>query len=282
MKQDKQGFSVKKQFIRGKRVVGMSGAIAGAFSNLHRIGAFKNPPREILPRYVNAFCRKMAGAFDIEVVQVEPVPKNHALWASNHLSWMDIPVIGSVVPGFFLSKAEIAEWPVFGKLMFASGQLLINRGAGDSGGVISQITEFLGNGHSVMFFPEGTTTDGNSIKKIHGKILQSAIDAGVPIQPIVVCYGNKDGTLSDALPYYGKQTMKTSMKKVLDSRDVTAYVLPLEAIETDGKDQHELRDILQERMDKGLVELHSRVAAKTTMAGTKADKAEVKSNKMAA
>lgn len=282
MKQVKQGFSVKKQFIRGKRVVGMSGAIAGAYSNLHRIGAFKEPPREILPRYINAFCRKMAGAFDINVVHVEPIPQTHALWASNHLSWMDIPVIGSSVPCFFLSKDEISKWPVFGKLVVASGHLLIKRGSGDTGSVTSQITDFLNKGYSVMMFPEGTTTDGNRIKKVHGKLLQAAIDANIPIQPIVVCYGNKDGSLSDALPYYGNQTMKTSMKKVLDSRDVTAYILPLEAIEVNGKDQNEVRDILQDRLEKGLVELHSRVAAKTTMAGTKSEKITVPSKKMAA
>lgn len=264
MKEVKKGFSVKQQYKRGKKFVGMTTTIGGAFRAMHRIGAFKNPPREKLPRYVQTFCRKMAAAFEIEVVQIEPVPQTHGLWASNHLSWMDIPAVGSVSPGFFLAKAEMGEWPIFGALMKASGQLLIKRGSGDAGEVTTQLTGFLKDGHSIIFFPEGTTTDGKSIKKVHGKLLKSAIDANVPVQPIVVCYANKDGSLSDALPYYGKLTMKDSIKKVLDSKDVTAYVLPLEAIDTSSGDILELTETLQKRMEDGLAELHERVAKKQT------------------
>lgn len=262
---------MKKHIKRGKRLVGMVGSIGGAYRAMHRIGAFKNPPREKLPPYVQTFCRKMAAAFDIEVVQIETVPQSHALWASNHLSWMDIPVVGSVSPSFFLAKAEMGAWPVFGALMKASGQLLVKRGSGDAADVTGQLTGFLKEGYSIIFFPEGTTTDGNGIKKVHGKLLKSAIDAGVPIQPIVVCYANKDGSLSEALPYHGKLTMKQSIKKVMDSKDVTAYVLPLEPIDSSCGDIEELTDILQERMEDGLVELHKRVKNKQTLPMKKQD-----------
>lgn len=272
MKRVKSALSVKKQFNRGKKVIGMTGTIGGAYRAMHRIGAFKAPPREILPPYIQTFCRKMANSFEIKVVQVEPVPQSHALWASNHVSWMDIPVVGSVSPAFFLSKAEIGEWAVIGPLLKASGHLLIKRGSGDSGAVTKQISTFLGDGHSVIFFPEGTTTDGKGIKRVHGKLLQAAVDANVPIQPIVVCYVNKDGSFSEELPYHGTLTMKDSMKKVLDSKNVTAYVLPLEAIETTGKSKNELTTILQDRMEKGLVELHSRVITK----GLAASEAQLK------
>lgn len=260
-KQPAKTFSIKKQLIRGKKVAAMTTTIGGAFRAMHRIGAFKQPPREILPPYVQTFCRKIAGSFDIEVVQVEPVPQKHALWASNHLSWMDIATVGSVCPAFFLAKAEMGEWFLFGKLMKASGQLLIKRGSGDAAEITNQLTGFLKDGHSIIFFPEGTTTDGKSVKRVHGKLLQSAIDAAVPVQPVVVCYANEDGTLSDALPYYGKLTMKDSMKKVMDSKNVTAYVLALEEIPTDKHTKEQLTAILQTRMEEGLVELHSRVLA---------------------
>lgn len=253
---------MKKQINRGKKFLGMATTIGGAYKAMHRIGAFKEPPREQLPRYVQTFCRKMAKSFDIDVVQIETVPQSHALWASNHLSWMDIPVVGSVSPGFFLAKAEMGKWPIFGALMQASGQLLIKRGSGDASAITNQLTGFLSDGHSILFFPEGTTTDGKSIKKVHGKLLSSAIDANVPIQPIVVCYANKDGSLSEALPYHGKLTMKQSIKKVMDSKDVTAYVLPLEAIDTTCGDVAKLTNILQSRLEEGLVELHKRVKNK--------------------
>lgn len=259
MSQANQGFSLKRQLVRGKKAAAMTGTIARGMKTLHALGAFKQPPRDILPRHIQNFCRKMTGAFDVKVVEVEPVPSTHAIWASNHLSWMDIPVVGSVCPAFFLSKAEIGDWFIFGKLMKGSGQLLIKRGSGDANAVTEQITGFLKDGHSIVIFPEGTTTDGTKIKKVHGKLFQSAIDASVPVQPVVVCYLNEDGSLSKAMPYHGKMTMKQSMMKVLDANNITAYVLPLEPIQTDGMTKEQVTATLQQRMEDGLVELHSRV-----------------------
>ncbi|MGP4714854.1 lysophospholipid acyltransferase family protein [Psychrobacter sp. DM8] len=259
MSQSKSKFSVKKQLGRGKQIAGMTTTMVGGLRAAQRIGAFREPPREKLPRYIQAFCRKMAGSFGVKVVEVEPVPQHHGLWVSNHVSWMDIPVVGTVSPAFFLSKAEIGEWPVFGKLAHAAGTVFIQRGSGDAGSVATQIADFLKEGFSVVFFPEATTTDGKKIKRIHGTLLQAAIDAKVPVQPMVLAYVNKDGTLSDALPYYGKLTMKESLKKVLDSKNVTAYVLPLEPIDPNGYSKSEMTNKLQKSMQEGLAELHSRV-----------------------
>ncbi|MGM8885474.1 lysophospholipid acyltransferase family protein [Psychrobacter sp. 1U2] len=259
MSHSKPGFSLKKQFSRSKQIAGMTTTMAGGLRAAQRIGAFKNPPREKLPRYIQAFCRKMAGSFGIKVVEVEPVQQHHGLWVSNHVSWMDIPVVGTVSPAFFLSKAEIGEWPVFGKLAYAAGTVFIQRGSGDAGSVATQIADFLRKGFSVVFFPEATTTDGTKIKRIHGKLLQAAIDADVPVQAMVIAYVNKDGSLSKDLPYYGKLTMKQSLKKVLDTKNVTAYVLPLKAIDPKGLSKSELTDLLQKHMQEGLAELHARV-----------------------
>ena len=251
--------AIRRQLGRGKQIAGMTTTIAGGIRAAKKIGAFQAPPREQLPRYIQTFCKKMASSFGVKVVQVERVPQYHGLWVSNHVSWMDIPVVGTVSPAFFLSKAEIGEWPVFGKLAKAGGTLFIERGSGDAGSVADQITTFLKDGFSVIFFPEATTTSGKKIKRIHGTLLQSAIDAGVPVQPIVIAYVNNDGTLSEALPYFGKLTMKESIKRVLDSRDVCAYVLPLESINPEGKTKSELTNLLQKRMQDGLADLHSRV-----------------------
>lgn len=255
----KSRFSLRKQVGRGKKIAGMTTIIAGGMRTAQRIGAFREPPREKLPRYIQTFCRKMTSSFGIKVVEVEPVPQHHGLWVSNHVSWMDIPVVGSVSPAFFLSKAEIGDWPIFGKLVHAAGTVFIKRGSGDVGSVNMQIASFLKEGFSVIFFPEATTTDGKKVKRIHGTLLQAAIDANVPIQPMVLAYVNKDGTLSDDLPYYGKMTMKGSMKRVLDSRNVSAYVLPLEPLDPNGHNKSQLTNLLQQRMQEGLAELHGRV-----------------------
>lgn len=259
MSDSKQGFSLRKQVGRSKKVAGALSTMVGGFRQAYRIDAFREPPRDELPKYIQVFCDKMCRSFGVEVVEVEPVPQVHALWASNHISWMDIPVMGSVSPAFFLSKAEIGNWPIFGHLARAAGTLFIERGSGDAGSVSEQITDFLRRGYSVVFFPEATTTNGHRIKRIHGKLLQAAMDANMSVQPIVICYVNAKGELSEEVPYFGKLTMKESLQKVLDSKGVKAYVLALEPLQTEGKTRSELTNELQQIMQTGLETLHRRV-----------------------
>ena len=70
------------------------------------------------------------------------IPRQPALWVSNHISWLDIAVIGSAARVFFLAKAEIEQWPVLGKLAKAGGTLFIKRGSGDSTRIREQLTDF--------------------------------------------------------------------------------------------------------------------------------------------
>ena len=253
--------TAKNGIKRSKTVVGLVDTVIGGYRAATKIDAWREPPREILPKYIQTFCRKSARAFGVEVVEVEPVPKTHALWASNHISWMDIPVVGSVSPAFFLSKAEVAEMPIMGPLAKVAGTLFIKRGSGDAGSVASQMATFLKQGYSIVFFPEATTTDGHKIKKLHGKLIQAAMDANKPIQPIVICYVNERGELDDVVPYYGGITLKDSLLGVIDGDLVTAYVLPLEPLYPENKSKDELTAELQQRMQKGLEELHSRVVS---------------------
>lgn len=256
---------LSKQLRRAQVLKGMSETMVGGYRAITKVDGWGEvPKRDELPRYNRIFCRNVAAAFHIEVVAVEPIPETHGLWAGNHVSWMDIPVMGSVVPAFFLSKAEVEKMPAFGRLARACGSLFIKRGSGDSGKVAGQITEFLEKGHSVLFYPEGTTTDGTHIKKIYGKLLQAAMDADKPIQPLVVCYVNDQGELDDQVPFVGDTSFTKSFLNVMDSGPVTAYILPLEKIETTGKTRDELTELLHQSMQQGLEDLHSRVLKKAT------------------
>ncbi len=251
---------INKGIRRTKAAYGLTSTLVGGFRAAWRVGAFSGEKdRSTLSPYVQKFCCNMAGSFGIDVVEVEPVPQTHGLWVSNHVSWLDIPVVGSVAPVFFLSKAEIGEWPIFGKLAKAGGTLFIQRGSGDVGSVTEQMNDFLRTGASVVFFPEATTTDGKQIKKIYGKLLKSAIDTGLPICPVVVAYVDKDGNLSDDCAYYGERTMAESLARVADTSGVTAYVLPLAPIDPADTDIRTLTAALQSAMEAGLADLHSRV-----------------------
>ena len=247
------------QWQRIKRVVNLMAAIQTGVGYAWQINHTPNPDNQQIIQLIQKFCKKSLKALGIEVIALEPIPTHHALWASNHISWLDIPVVGSIVPTFFLSKAEIANWPVIGWMATSAHTLFIQRGSGDTSKISEQMSEFLSQGSPVVFFPEATTTDGTAIKRIYGNLLQSAMDSQVLIQPIVICYVNQDGKLDQNIPYYGNIGLIDSVKRVLDNRPAKAYVLPLAAIDPAGKTRSEITAILQQAMVDGLARLHQQV-----------------------
>lgn len=249
---------LKKYYTRGKKALSMTAALSSGFYDAYRLDAFSSPDRKKLVSAVQKFCYNICQSFGIKVVEVEPIPSTHGLWVSNHISWLDIAVVGSVAPVFFLSKDEIGQWPIFGKLAKAGGTLFIKRGSGDAGSITTQIANFLRQGHSVVFFPEATTTDGKQVKKIYGKLLQAAMDTNLPICPMLIAYV-EDGKLSENAAYYGGRTMKDSLLCVMDSKNITAYVLPLPAIYPEGKSCSALTKELYAAMQDGLQKLHNTV-----------------------
>lgn len=125
-----------------------------------------------------------------------------ALYVSNHISWCDIPVLGSLAPARFLSKAEVARWPLIGWLARQAGTLFIQRGGGQARRVKGTMARTLQQGESVLFFPEGTTSAGLTVLPFHGLLLQAARDADVPIQPVTISY-RRDGHPDHILPFIG-------------------------------------------------------------------------------
>ena len=110
------------------------------------------------------------------------------LFVSNHISWLDILILGNLIPVHFLSKHEVKSIPVIGWLATRAGTLYIKRGCKDSASdASSEITAALNQRHNSIVFAEGTTTDGH-IKKFHSRMIQSAIDAQAMVQPVAIFY----------------------------------------------------------------------------------------------
>lgn len=119
-----------------------------------------------------------------------PIPTNSKgiLYVSNHVSWIDIPLIGGLSQLNFLSKAEVRSWPLIGKLAEGTGTLFIKRGSGDAARVSESIARYLDEGRSVLFFPEGTTSDGKTVRKFHSKLFKAAHHTTVNVCPIAIHY----------------------------------------------------------------------------------------------
>lgn len=120
------------------------------------------------------------------------------LYVSNHMSWMDIPVLGSALDTDFIAKSDVKSWPLIGLLSRRSGTLFVSRE--ERHRVHHQadlIGERLRYGHSLVLFAEGTTSDGLAILPFRSSLFEAAAHAAL-IQPIAIGYHRGDGArLSD-------------------------------------------------------------------------------------
>jgi len=187
-------------------------------------------------------------------VHGEPV-EGPALWISNHVSWMDIPVLGSIRRLHFLSKAEVAEWPLIGTLARVGGTLFIKRGSGDSAHVSAQMVGALGEGKRVLFFPEGTTTDGHAVKRFFSKLFASATESQCLIQPVLICY-REGSRLHPLAPFIGDDEMGAHLLHILNGRCIDVEVKFLAPERAGLRSPHELALHFENAMRHALADFH--------------------------
>lgn len=208
--------------------------------------------RPVIAWWLRGFCRVLNLQVEVQGEPIEP----SALWISNHVSWMDIPVIGGIRPLRFLSKAEVAKWPLIGRLAQAAGTLFIHRGSGDADRVSQDIVVSLQQGKRVLFFPEGTTTDGFGVNRFFAKLFTAACRSQCPIQPLVICYQTVDGKLHPLAPYIGEDELTAHLLNLLAGEPVHVVVHCLAAEVAGDRDASTLAKHFEQLMGDALRALH--------------------------
>ena len=135
------------------------------------------------------------------------IDQRSALWVANHISWMDIPLIGSQGVGF-LSKAEVRKWPVLGWLGSKTGTVFINRGGVNASQMAAKaIADNILDGDNVLVFPEGTTGSGENVNRFHARIFAPALEHQLLIQPIAIQYLDDHGQLHPKASWHNQHFM---------------------------------------------------------------------------
>ncbi len=184
--------------------------------------------------------------------------KQTVLYVANHISWLDIPLLAGLINPHFLSKAEIRSWPLIGWLAEKGGTLFIKRGNREAAASASEemMKSLNGDddyaGHSVLFFPEGTTTNGHDVKRFKSRLFDVAIDAEMPVQPIVLYYPDEQHKVNPFVPFTGDQSLVNSLWHILGARKIQVEVYFLELILSEGKSRRELAAISEERVKNKL------------------------------
>jgi len=148
-----------------------------------------------------------------------------AMVVSNHVSWLDIFAINAWRPTPFVAKSEIARWPVIGWMAGTVGTVFIHRRRrSDAKRIVDMLSDILQRQGLVCLFPEGTTSDGTEVLDFHANILQAAVSAGAPVQPLCVMYEDAEGRQSIAPAYVGDLTLGETLQQVLACAPITAHL----------------------------------------------------------
>ena len=152
---------------------------------------------ERLPLFYHRTCLPLLG-IRLEV-HGDLVPDRPVLFACNHTSYLDIPILGSIIPGSFVAKSEIAGWPLFGTLARLQRSVFVDRRRSMSSQHRDEMTERLAKGDNIILFPEGTSGDGNRVLPFKSALFAAA-DAPVAgragqgiVQPVSVAFTRLNG-----------------------------------------------------------------------------------------
>ncbi len=158
-------------------------------------------------------------------LRVTGTPPKSGLLVANHLSYLDIMIFGTALPCYLVSKIEIGRWPFFGTLARLGGTIFVDRSSRASAESVTEvIAERLKGTVPVLFFPEGTSTDGTELLRFHSRFFTPAVDAGVPVVAAALRYVPADGSPERELCWYGDDEFLPHIWKVLGGPDFSAEV----------------------------------------------------------
>jgi 1-acyl-sn-glycerol-3-phosphate acyltransferase len=185
--------------------------------------------REARADWLHRFCSAALKGFAIPIAVDGTFPARGAL-VTNHTGYLDIIVLAATQPCVFVSKAEIQKWPVIGWLAKMSGTVFVERGRGGSALRAKEGLQAASDaGIPVVFFPEGTTTNGRTLLPFHAGLLAQVLDAGQPVTAGFLNYtldeANAPGvTVENEVSYWGDVNLLKHIFRFMGLKGVHAHV----------------------------------------------------------
>ena len=159
------------------------------------------------------------------VVKTQPSEPNlRGVMVSNHSSWVDIFAANAVQAVRFISKSEIRDWPVLGRLVTMAGTLYVERGNRNKINETNEsIRDAVAAGDLVGFYPEGTTTDGTYLLPFKTNLFQPAVDYQMMVYPVAVSYRQR-GEPTRLASYEGNTSFGESLLSLTRAAGLEVYV----------------------------------------------------------
>lgn len=175
--------------------------------------------RPVTPYIVQAVCRAALSILGIHLrTRGQPMRGKGAVVA-NHSSWLDILALNARKRVYFVSKSEVAGWPGIGWLARATGTVFISRSANQAKTQKQIFEDRLGAGHKLLFFPEGTSTDGRRVlgfkSTLFAAFFNDGLRDGLQVQPVTVIWRAPPGADPRFYGWWGDMDLGPHLLQVL-------------------------------------------------------------------
>jgi 1-acyl-sn-glycerol-3-phosphate acyltransferase len=204
--------------------------LAGYFLKFGGELVLKRPAtREARAAWLHRFCSSAMRGLGIGVDVVGSYPERGIL-ISNHTGYVDIVTYAALHPCVFCSKAEVRTWPGMGWLATMAGTVFVERGRGGSAlEAKSEMQAAVDAGVPVVFFPEGTTTNGTELLPFHSGLLAQAMALGAPVTVAFLHYtltedNGPGATVENDVCYWGDVSLLRHIVRFLGLRGVRVEV----------------------------------------------------------
>ena len=228
--------------LRAVRVARVTAHVMQALATTAVVFPLVGVPRR--QRLIRSWCLHLLRILRVEA-RIYGMPDGglpgNLLIVANHVSWLDIFVLNTVQPARFVAKADLARWPLVGRLVAGVGTLFIKRERRrDTHNVNRRAAAVLAGGDVVAVFPEGTTSDGRDVLPFHGSLLQPIVDAEGHVQPVAIRYRKINGEHSDAPAYVGETSFMESFWRVTGERALVVELHLAEPLHARARHRREL------------------------------------------
>lgn len=181
----------------------------------------------------------------------EAAPPPASLVVANHVGTPDIFLLGGHCPGFFVSKAEIAEWPFFSWMARIGQTIFVDRSRRHQTHlIVGAIEARLREGFTVVVFPEGQAGQGGDVLPFKPSVFEAALRAGRPVQPVTIVFHD---TRRPGLACWSEETFLTHILRLLKNPRLDATVTLHEVLPPVG-DRRALARAAEERIRKKYLE----------------------------
>jgi 1-acyl-sn-glycerol-3-phosphate acyltransferase len=195
--------------------------------------------RPVTPHITQIVCRTAFWIIGLRRQRIGTPMQHPGAVVANHTSWLDIFSLNASQRIYFVAKSEVAGWPGIGWLARATGTVFIERNPKRAREQTQVFQQRLLHNHRLLFFPEGTSTDGQQVLPFKTTLFQAFLAPELKdviwIQPVSVTYTSPDGSDERFYGWWGDMTFGAHLLATLAARQhgkvITCYHDPLKVIE---------------------------------------------------